>query len=120
MKKISLLIIIICSICLCMTGCYYDKEQLLIPPKTDTATCITYSFALDVSPILQTSCNNGVGCHAAGSTNGPGALETYTEVKTAASLVQASILAGRMPLNSRMSSADIHVITCWINTNTAP
>ena len=114
MKKTAIIILIIAGFSL-LNGCYYDKEQLLIPPKTGTTTCLNYSFTTDVSPIIQTSCNNGAGCHASGSTNGPGPLVTYTEIKSAAAQVQASILAGRMPLGSSISSTDIHIITCWIS-----
>ena len=114
MKKLTILILITgLSV---LYGCYYDKEQLLIPPKTSTgSTCSNYSFTTDVSPVIQTSCNNGVGCHGAGSTNGPGALVTYTEIKNASALMQASILAGRMPLGSKLTTTQIQMINCWVS-----
>jgi hypothetical protein len=113
MKKRTILILIagICG----LIGCYYDKEQLLIPPKSGTGTCINYSFTMDVSPVIQASCNNGSGCHGAGSTNGPGSLLTYTEIKNASVQVQASILAGRMPLGSPLNANDLKIINCWIS-----
>ena len=102
MKKITIVLFIV--IVGVVTGCYYDKEQLLTPPKSGTTTCPNYSFTNDVNPIIQTSCNQGSGCHAAGSTNGPGSLVTYTEIKNASAQMQASILAGRMPLGSALST----------------
>jgi len=115
MKKL----VIICLIFFVMIGlhaCYYDKEQLLLPPKT-TSTCsgVSASFANDVSPIIQTSCNQGSGCHGNGSFNGPGALVTYSEITNAAAQIQASIQAGRMPLGSSLSSSQIQKIVCWIS-----
>lgn len=114
MKK--MIILFACTSCiLLINGCYYDKEQLLTPPKTGNSYCLNYSFTADVSPLIQASCNSGVGCHAAGSTNGPGALVTYTQIKNASAQVQASILAGRMPLGTPMSTTHIQIINCWIN-----
>jgi hypothetical protein len=114
MKKITILLLFAAGLLL-INGCYYDKEQLLTPPKTGTSYCLNYSFAADVSPVIQTSCNTGSGCHATGSTNGPGALVTFTEIKNASTQVQASILAGRMPLGTSMSTTNIQIINCWIN-----
>jgi len=112
-KRILFFLVITISL---LSGCYYDKEQLLIPPKTTTgSTCMNYSFTTDVSPIVQGSCNSGIGCHGAGSTNGPGALVTYTEIKNASAQVQSSVLAGRMPLGSKLTSTQIQIINCWIN-----
>lgn len=113
MRKISIVLFIV--FIGGVTGCYYDKEQLLLPPKSSTSACKNYSFSTDVNPLIQTRCNSGTGCHGTGSTNGPGALVTYTEIKNASALMQASILAGRMPLGSTMSSSDIQVINCWIS-----
>ncbi|HVM89745.1 MAG TPA: hypothetical protein VMT76_16265 [Puia sp.] len=113
--KIKLLLL---ALVVGMSACYYDKEQLLTPPKTSGGTCQNYSFSTDVSPLITASCSNGSGCHGSGSTNGPGALTTYDEMKNAASQMQASILAGRMPLGSSLTSAQIQTITCWISNGT--
>jgi hypothetical protein len=114
MKKILVLLVTTVG----MAGCYYDKENLLTPPKTAGGTCQNYSFSTTVSPLVVGSCSNGSGCHGTGSTNGPGALTTYDEMKSASSQMQASILAGRMPLGSTLSSSQIQVITCWISNGT--
>ncbi len=113
MKKIIILAAMLCG----MSACYYDKEQLLTPPKT-AVNCQNYSFAKEVNPIIQLSCSNGSGCHGAGSSNGPGALTSYAQIVNAASLINASIMAGRMPLGSRLSNSQIQTISCWINNGT--
>ena len=113
MKKMMTILFIACAIFLAH-ACYYDKEQLLTPPKTVTATCPNYSFATDVAPILQASCSNSAGCHGSGSSSGPGALVTYSEVSAAATQVQASVLAGRMPLGSTLTAAQLQIINCWV------
>ena len=97
-------------------ACYYDKEQLLTPPKTVTATCLNYSFTNDVSPIIQATCSKSTGCHASGSSSGPGALVTYSEISAASLQIQGSVLAGRMPLGSSLTSAQIQIINCWVKS----
>jgi len=116
MKHIFSLIIVIAGITL-LQACYYDKEQLLLPPQSGVTptNCASYSFTKEVSPIVQASCSNNSGCHGSGSSNGPGELITYTEIKNADAQIQGSILAGRMPLGSKLSIAQTQTITCWIS-----
>jgi hypothetical protein len=105
------------SVTFLVHACYYDKEQLLTAPKgggTAPATCASYSFKNDVSPIIQASCSNSSGCHGSGSSAGPGALVTYSEIRSASSQIQSSVLAGRMPLGSSLSSSQIQIINCWV------
>ena len=112
-KRITLLIL--AGIC-ALNACYYDKEQLLIPPKsTAGSTCLNYSFTNDVNPLIVSRCNSGSGCHGSGSTSGPGELITFTEIKNASAQIQSSVLAGRMPLGSTLTTAQIQIINCWIN-----
>jgi hypothetical protein len=113
-KKIFILFLFVGAAYL-LNACYYDKEQLLTPPKSTGATCLTYSFATQVNPIIQASCNNGVGCHGAGSSNGPGAFTTYAQIQAAAAQIQSSVTAGRMPLGSSLSGTQLLTINCWIS-----
>ena len=112
--------ILLLSSLLFFSACYYDKEQLLTPPGTGTGTsaCQNFAFAANVSPIIMTSCSASSGCHGTGSSSGPGALTTYTEIKNAAAQIQSSIMAGRMPLGSSLSAAQLQTINCWINNGT--
>ena len=113
-KKLSILFLFVGTTYL-LNACYYDKEQLLTPPKNTVTTCLTYSFATQVNPIIQASCSNGVGCHGAGSSNGPGALTTYSQIQAASAQIQSSVTAGRMPLGSSLSSSQLQTINCWIS-----
>ncbi|MFI5155579.1 MAG: hypothetical protein ACHQEM_05315 [Chitinophagales bacterium] len=113
MKKRTL-ISVMGTLIVLLNACYYDKEQLLLPPKSSLPTCANYSFTNDVSPILQTSCASGSNCHGAGSSFGPGELITYNEIKNAAVQIKASIEAGRMPLGSSLSSTQLQTISCWV------
>ncbi|MBS1915395.1 MAG: hypothetical protein JST87_03900 [Bacteroidetes bacterium] len=118
MKKL-ITVLLIAGMVLILHSCYYDKEQLLTPPKTANGPCAVYSFATDINPIIQSSCNNGSGCHGAGSSNGPGELVNYNEIRNAVSQIQSSVLAGRMPLGSSLSADQVKAIDCWTK-NGAP
>ncbi|MBS1665888.1 MAG: hypothetical protein JST58_00775 [Bacteroidetes bacterium] len=118
MKNPVLLFLLIVVGLIFLNACYYDKEQLLTPPKTvgtGSSTCVKDSFAVYINPMIQTSCANGSGCHGAGSSSGPGALTTYSQIKANATAIQASVSAGRMPLGSPLSASQIQSITCWVN-----
>jgi hypothetical protein len=73
------------------------------------------SFAGNVSPIVQSFCNQ-TACHEAGSTNGVGPLTNYTEVFNNRVAIRAAIGAGTMPQNTTLSEAQKNSIICWIDS----
>ncbi len=73
------------------------------------------AFAADVNPIIQTVCAMA-GCHANGSSNGPGALTNYTQVFNARTLVRSAVSSGFMPQGSTLSTAQKNSILCWIDS----
>ncbi|HEX5652824.1 MAG TPA: hypothetical protein VFX58_07110 [Chitinophagaceae bacterium] len=77
------------------------------------------SFAADVSPVIQSSCAIGSGCHGSGSQNGPGVLANYSQVSSARTAIRSAIISGRMPVNGSLSAAQKNAIICWID-NGAP
>lgn len=82
---------------------------------TDCSTVTNKAFAADVNPIIQSSCNKS-GCHASGSSNGPGALTNYTQVAGAAASIRTAVASGRMPQGSSLSTAQKNSIICWIDS----
>ena len=110
-KKLSILAVI-AGMLLAINACYYDKKELLYPSTTN-CTGKAASFATDVLPLIQTSCDQGSGCHGSGSSNGPGALTTYAQMQAAGAQVLSSVEAGRMPRGSSLSSAQLQIIRCW-------
>jgi len=72
------------------------------------------SFAADVNPIIQASCNV-VSCHAAGSANGPGPLTNYTQVFNARAAIRTAISTGFMPQGGTLTTAQKNSIICWID-----
>ncbi len=85
-----------------------------------TLDCSTMpkSFATDVNPIVQNFCNAS-GCHAAGSSNGPGPLTNYSQVFNARASIRPAIASGLMPQGSSLTTAQKNSFLCWID-NGAP
>jgi hypothetical protein len=85
-----------------------------------TADCsTTKSYTSDVSPIIQSSCATNSGCHASGSTNGPGALTTYAQVYNARAAIRTAVANGSMPQNGSLSNTQKNAIICWIDNGAA-
>jgi hypothetical protein len=74
------------------------------------------SFSADVNPIVQSTCNNGTGCHGTGSVNGPGPLTNYTQVFNARNAIRPQIVSGAMPQGSSLSTAQKNSFICWIDS----
>lgn len=110
-KKFSLLAAII-GILLAVNACYYDKKELLYPSTTH-CTGVGAGFSTDILPLIQSSCDQGSGCHGNGSSNGPGALTTYSQIKASGTQILSSVEAGRMPRGSSLSSTQLQAIRCW-------
>ena len=73
------------------------------------------SYTTDVSPIIQSYCASNSGCHASGSTNGPGALTTFQQVYNARAAIRSAVASGSMPQNSTLSSSQKNILICWID-----
>lgn len=110
-KKLPLLVAI-AGILLAIDACYYDKKELLYPSTTN-CTGTGAGFTTNVLPLIQTSCDQGSGCHGAGSSNGPGALTTYAQIQGAGAQILSSVEAGRMPRGSSLSAAQLQTLRCW-------
>lgn len=74
------------------------------------------SFATDVKPVLQSTCNDDSGCHGAGSINGPGPLLNYSQVFNARLSIRSAVASGAMPLNGTLTAAEKNAILCWIDS----
>ena len=98
-------------------ACSKDKDSGGGTTTVNCASVTNKAFAADVNPIIQSSCAIS-GCHAAGSTNGPGALTNYTQISTAAASIRSAVSSGRMPQGSTLSSAQKSSIICWIDSGT--
>jgi hypothetical protein len=81
-----------------------------------TADCsVTKTFSADASTVIQSTCATNTGCHASGSSHGPGALTTYTQIYNARGAIRTSILNGSMPQNGSLSGTQKNSVICWID-----
>ena len=80
-KTILIILIIIATI----SGCYYDKADVLYPPKQVCDTT-TVKFSTDIFPTLNSNCKN---CHSGTAASGGWNLETF-------STIQNKALTGRL------------------------
>ena len=116
MKKISLILICFSGL---ITGCYYDKEELLNPGNgTCDTNAVTYNGT--VVPLLQSS--GCLGCHSGGAPSGNISLANYTSVKAAAQngklygAINHSPGFSPMPQGgNKLSTCNISKIKAWID-----
>jgi mono/diheme cytochrome c family protein len=105
------------------SACYYDKKDLVYP-QVIASTCDTanITYALTVTNILNTSCNN---CHGAATANLSGGgifLHTYAALKpyvTNGKLINSILQNGQasaMPKNmAKLDQCAINKIAMWVN-----
>ena len=103
---------VLTGVVLLFYSCYNDKEEILY----GTVSCdgVNASFAANVFPIIQANCAVP-DCHAAGSTNGPGPLTTYTEIKNAADHIKPAVVSRFMPKDGSLTTTQIKTISCWVD-----
>jgi len=110
MKKVM---ITVSSIAVLLLAC--GKDKVNYNPDCSTAK----SYATDVSPVIQSYCATNSGCHANGSSNGPGALTTYAQIYAARTSIRTAVANGSMPENGSLSNDQKNAILCWIDSGAA-
>ena len=117
MKKAFILALLLVATIVFLIACSKSGDD---GPAPGSINCngVSKTWSVDVSPIIQTFCNQA-GCHNAGSVHGPGPLLTYTQVFNARSAIRDAVQSGRMPQNTTLSSTQKSAIICWID-NGAP
>jgi hypothetical protein len=112
MKKLTSIAACIVLMVVLAIACKKDSEN----DGSNTVDCgtITTTFSGTVLPLMRTSCAKS-DCHASGSTNGPGALTTYTQIFNARSQIRAAVASGFMPQDATFSAQQKAIITCWID-----
>jgi len=100
-----------------VSGCYYDKEELLYSGK-GTIDCATISakFSTDVNPIIKSKCATS-GCHDAASASGGSVLVTYAQIAAqTARINQRCVVDKTMPTSGPLLPAEIAIVKCWIGS----
>ena len=121
--KSTIIVFIILVVCIAL-GC--SKESGSVPggtpgnppeqsPPGNSCDGVNAKFAADILPLIQTKCATSGGCHGNGSFNGPGELNSFTQIKNAANSIKSAVNSGRMPLNSSLSNIQLKQINCWVD-----
>jgi len=111
-KMVSMLVIVV----FLLVACTKRHEDTLGTVSPGNGSGPATSFAVDVDPIVQSSCAASSGCHGSGSSAGPGPLLTYTQVFNARSSIRSAVLSGRMPPNGGLSVTQKNSIIFWIDS----
>jgi hypothetical protein len=113
MKKSTTLAACIVLVVVLANAC---KKNNADDQGSGTVDCGTISttFSGTVNPLMGTSCAKS-GCHNSGSTNGPGALTSYTQIFNAKTQIRAVVASGSMPRDASFTAAQKATITCWID-----
>ena len=111
-KMVSMLVIVV----FLLVACTKRHEDTLGTVSPGNGSGPATSFAVDVDPIVQSSCAASSGCHGSGSSAGPGPLLTYTQVFNARSSIRSAVSSGRMPPNGGLSVTQKNSIIFWIDS----
>jgi len=106
---IGMLIVVI----LLTTGCYNHKEDLLYPQSACSG--VDAKYTANVEPLIQSRCGKE-SCHNATSTNSGGPFTNYDEIKSKAALIKNAVTTGFMPQDFPLTSGQIKIITCWVDS----
>jgi len=118
MKKMHLLLSLLASLFLILSCSKSGSDNDNPTPTPAACTGPAKTFSSDVNPLIQTFCNKA-GCHANGSTNGPGPLTNYSQVFTARAVIRNAVATGLMTKDATLTAAQKNAILCWID-NGAP
>lgn len=119
MKKTIVLIAIATSL---VIACSKSKDATSNNQTGNTLDCsgvTAKTYATDVSPIIQSKCATDGNCHGSGSSNGPGALTTYSAIFNARVSIRSAVASGAMPLTGSLTTAQKNSILCWIDSGAA-
>ena len=112
MRKIIVVFLMLLS--MVYVGCKKSTDSKVTPQSNCDG--IDSRFSAKVFPLIQNTCATNIGCHASGSSNGPGALTNYTQISNASASIKTAVVSGVMPRGSTLSTNEKSIITCWVSS----
>ncbi len=109
--------IILTAVIITISGCYYDKEELLYH-KSGIVDCTTINakFSTDVAPIIAAKCATS-GCHDAASAAGGAVLTNYAQISGKADRInQRCVVEKTMPPGTPLTPTEVGILQCWISS----
>ncbi len=118
MKIIMRLFIILIFFSVTLTGCYYDKEDLLYPSQTSCDTSIV-TYGQTIAPIMVANCNI---CHSTAMASGGVVTDNYNGLSIVAQNGQlwsgVSWQSGFSPMPKgydKLSACNLAKIKKWVD-----
>lgn len=111
-------LLLLVSLVVGVSACYYDKEEELYPPVTQCDTT-NVGYQATIVPLMKANCN---ACHNSAAPSAGIATDNYQGVKTIAlnGKLYGSIahLSGYSPMpkgGNKLSECNIQKVKAWIN-----
>ncbi|NLR82290.1 hypothetical protein [Chitinophaga eiseniae] len=104
---------LVCIVIILVIACKKKGTDNLNPGEVDCGS-FTTTFSATVKPLMISSCAKS-GCHAAGSTSGPGELTTYSQIFNSRAAIRNAVANGTMPRDTTFTAMQKAIITCWID-----
>ncbi len=113
LPKSVVFIFFISIMILSLTGCYYDKEELLYNPVGCAG--VSAKFSANIHPLILSKCAID-DCHNATSAAGGTVLLTYSQISAKAPIInQRCVIEKTMPPTGPLLPAEIASLKCWID-----
>ena len=109
-------IVFLITVLVIIASCSKSSEDNGDGGGSNTCTNVPKSFAVDVNPIIQSTCTINAGCHGSGSVHGPGELLTYTQIFNARVNIKNAVASGLMPQTGSLTTAQKNTIICWVDS----
>lgn len=114
-KKIKIGVVFSLLGIILITGCTYNKEELLYPGQPADCNTIPAKFSSDVLPLITTKCAIS-NCHDATAAGGF-IFSNYTQISSAKDLIKVvAVLQKTMPQTGPLASSEINILKCWIDS----
>jgi len=111
MKRLSWLV----GSMLCLLLSCTQSEETPDDPVSEECMTVAKSFKNNVNPLISSTCTDSA-CHGSGSKNGPGSLLTYSSIFAARVDIRSAVSRLSIPKNSFLSTAQLNIILCWIDS----
>jgi hypothetical protein len=110
-------LLLLLTVSLAFTGCYYDNEEDLYPASTTSTTSITdtttIKYSTDIQPIISGNCAIS-SCHVSGAQVPD--LSDYAKLKANIDRVQVRAIEQKsMPAAGPLSNANLAKLQKWID-----
>jgi hypothetical protein len=113
-------LVILSSIILFLSSCYYDNSAELYPGAAlQNCDTIAVSYTKNIEPLFRSNCGTNNSCHSASIANGNVILDNYASASQVDSQLLIAVIEHApgftpMPPTGKMSDCGIQQVKLWI------